>query len=304
VSAPAGAVVVNYFAEQYLSACVASLEANRAEVVAVVDNGSEPARAEAFRRRFPEARWTGAGANLGYGRAVNLGVALLGCDHVLVCNADVVLGQGALPALTAYLDAHPEVALVGPRICDPEGRLYPSARVFPDLVDAFGHGLLGHVWGGNPFSRRYKMSDWDHAQSRQVDWVSGACFLARRRAWEEVGGFDPSYFMYMEDVDLCWRLGRAGWAVAYEPSATVTHVQGVSADLHPYRMLAAHHRSMWRFARRTTPPARRPLLPAVATGLAGRLSALIVTKAVARALSRASRGRPQPGRAPGGGAAG
>ena len=97
------------------------------------------------------------------------------------------------------------------------------------------------------------MNDWDHASARTVDWVSGACFLARRSAWEEVGGFDRAYFMYLEDVDLCWRLGSAGWAVAYEPAAQVVHVQGVSADRHPYRMLLAHHVSMWRFARRATP---------------------------------------------------
>ena len=86
--------------------------------------------------------------------------------------------------------------------------------------------------------------------------MSGACFLVRREAWDAVGGFDPSYFMYMEDVDLCWRLGRAGWGVGYEPAARVLHVQGVSTNRHPYRMLAAHHRSMWRFAWRTTTGAR------------------------------------------------
>ena len=89
--------------------------------------------------------------------------------------------------------------------------------------------------------------------------------------------------MYMEDVDLCWRLGRQGWAVAYQPAAVVTHVQGVSADRHPYRMLAAHHLSMWRFAWRTTPPHRRWLLPVVLAGLTGRLGVLMVTKALARA---------------------
>ena len=98
------------------------------------------------------------------------------------------------------------------------------------------------------------------ARPARVDWVSGACFLVRREAWDAVGGFDPAYFMYMEDVDLCWRLARAGWAVGYEPAARVRHEQGASTNRHPYRMLAAHHRSMWRFAWRTTdgPQAGRP----------------------------------------------
>jgi N-acetylglucosaminyl-diphospho-decaprenol L-rhamnosyltransferase len=136
-----------------------------------------------------------------------------------------------------------------------------------------GHGLLGMVSPNNRFTRRYRLLDWDHSDAARVDWVSGACFLVRREAWDDVSGFDPSYFMYMEDVDLCWRLGQAGWRVGYEPAAEVMHVQGVSADRHPYRMLAAHHWSMWRFAWRTTSGVRRVALPVVAVGLAGRFVA-------------------------------
>lgn len=295
-----GAVVVNYYAGRYLDACVASLRSEGVGAVVVMDNGSQPGTGAAFRLRAPDVIWATSGANLGYGRAANAGVAMVDCAYVLVCNPDVVVAPGSVEALVKHLCEHPEVAVVGPRICDVEGTLYPSARVFPDLVDAFGHGVLGHIWKSNPYSRRYKMSDWDHAESRTVDWVSGACFLARRQAWDAVGGFDPSYFMYMEDVDLCWRLARAGWAVAYQPEALVTHVQGVSADLHPYRMLAAHHRSMWRFAWRTTPARRRWSLPLVLAGLSGRLGALVVTKALARTRPT----RLMLGRAPSGGAAG
>ncbi len=82
--------------------------------------------------------------------------------------------------------------------------------------------------------------------------MSGACFLVRRSAFEQVGGFDEAYFMYLEDVDLCWRLGRAGWRVAYVPTAEVTHLQGVSTDRHPYRMIVEHHRSLLRFAARSS----------------------------------------------------
>ena len=105
-----------------------------------------------------------------------------------------------------------------------------------------------------------------------MDWVSGACLLARRAAWDAVQGFDPSYFMYMEDVDLCWRVRRAGWEVGYEPAAVVTHIQGVSANQRPYRMLAAHHRSMWRFARATTTGIRRAALPVIGAGLVARMA--------------------------------
>ena len=93
-----------------------------------------------------------------------------------------------------------------------------------------------------------------------VDWVSGACFLARRQAFDELGGFDEAYFMYAEDIDLCWRAKQAGWKVNYVPGAVVTHLQGASTDLHPYRMLVAHHRSAYRFASRTVHGWRRATL--------------------------------------------
>ena len=209
------------------------------------------------------------GTNLGYGTAADLGAncpAAKGAD-LLVCNPDVVLRPGAVAALRRRLDEEPQLGLVGPRIHNTDGSLYPSARRFPSLLDALGHGLVGQFWPGNPWSRRYTMADWDHAERRDVDWVSGSCFLARREAWDSVGGFDRAYFMYMEDVDLCWRARQGGWSVGYEPSSEVLHVQGASAGRRPYRMLLAHHTSMWRFAWRTTARDRRWVLPAVLVGL-------------------------------------
>jgi N-acetylglucosaminyl-diphospho-decaprenol L-rhamnosyltransferase len=270
-SVAVGAVVVNYNAGGYLQACLSSIAAADVEAIVVVDNGSTDGSrhvAEAL-----GASWTESGANVGYGRAANQGAdldATSAASYLLVCNPDLVVGDGAISAMAQALDADPLVGAVGPRMVNADGSLYPSARSFPRLMDAVGHGLLGQVVPRNRFSRRYRLLDWDHRAAADVDWVSGACFLVRREAWDDVGGFDPSYFMYLEDVDLCWRLGRAGWRVRYEPAAEVLHVQGVSADLHPYRMLAAHHISMWRFAWRTTTGVRRVALPMVAAGLISR----------------------------------
>jgi N-acetylglucosaminyl-diphospho-decaprenol L-rhamnosyltransferase len=268
--APSGlsAVVVNYNAGWLLAGCVASLRAEGIDEVLVADNASTDRSGATLAAADPSARWLPTGANLGYGAAANLGVAATTGRYVLVCNPDVVVGPGALAQLAAALDDDPALGVVGPRITEPDGAVYPSARVFPSLVDAVGHGLLGLVAPGNRFSRRYKLLDWDHTDPRRVDWVSGACFLTRRSAWDALGGFDPSYFMYLEDVDLCWRAWRAGWEVGYEPAAHVTHVQGVSTDRHPYRMIVAHHRSVLRFAGRTLTGAKRLGLPIVAVGLA------------------------------------
>ena len=267
------AIVVNYNAAGHIGACLRSIAANGVTRIVVVDNDSADHSSDVVDAEG--ACWLPAPSNLGYGRAANLGAgapSAAHADYLLVCNPDVEISEGAVARLVDALEQDPSLAVAGPAIRNPDGTLYPSARTFPDMVDAIGHGLLGLVSPGNRFTRRYRLLDWDHSHTAEVDWVSGACFLCRRQAWDAVGGFDPAYFMYLEDVDLCWRLGRAGWKVGYEPAAAALHVQGVSANRHPYRMLAAHHRSMWRFAYRRTAGPKRAALPLVALGLLARLA--------------------------------
>lgn len=262
--------MVNYNARDHLLNCVRSLRADGVAEVVVVDNGSNDGSAEAVRRADPDAVWLSTGRNLGYGGAANRGVARATGALVLICNADVVIEPGAVKALAATLEGDERLAIVGPRIEDPFGKLYPSPRTFPDLGVAFGHAFLGLVAPTNRFTRRYRMLDWDHGATGSVDWVSGSCFLARRTAFDDLGGFDESYFMYVEDVDLCWRASRRGWSVGFEPTARVLHVQGVSTDLAPYRMILEHHRSLHRFSWRSTEGRRRALLPFVSLGLVAR----------------------------------
>ena len=268
------AVVVNHNAAELLEVCLSSLKREGIKTVLVADNASQDDSGDVVKRSG--AVWLPTGGNLGYGRAANLGALsqeVAAAEMLLISNPDVELCGSAIEHLVAAMDADVRLGIVGPRILNPDRTVYPSARTFPNLVDAIGHGLLGMVMPRNRFTRRYRLLDWDHSRPGRVDWVSGACFLVRRQVWDQVGGFDPAYFMYMEDVDLCWRARSHGWEVGYEPKAEVIHVQGVSANRHPYRMLAAHHRSMWRFAVRTTTGARRLFLPVVGAGLLARLAA-------------------------------
>jgi len=280
----ASAAIVNYNARDHLVACVRSLRREGVGEIVVADNSSRDGSEAALARSDSEARWLPTGANLGFGAAANRAVAATTGPYVLVLNPDTVIHPGTIAALTAALDAEPRLAAVGPQMDNPDGSVYPSARRFPDLVTATGHAFVGLIRPDNRFTRRYRMLDTDPDRAAAaaggtspVDWVSGAAMMVRRSAFEAVGGFDPSYFMYVEDVDLCWRWRQAQWLVGYTPAGRVTHAVGASSRQVPYRMIAAHHRSLLRFAVRTTTGAQRLLLPAVAVGLAVRTVAAWVT---------------------------
>lgn len=281
------AVVVNYEAGDALRDCVASIVADTSAGVAeiiVVDNGSTDGSVARLLAERPEVRVVTTGANLGYAGAANRGISVSTAPVVAVCNPDLVVAAGTAAAMLGRLDAEPRLAAVGPAIFEPGGARYPSARQVPRLRDAVGHALLGAVWPRNPSTRRYRELDLDPTEPRTVDWVSGAAIWLRRSALDEIGGWDDGYFMYVEDVDLCWRLTRAGWTVAYEPAGRVTHVQGLSTRRHPYRMLWAHDRSLLRFAAKRWRGPKRVLVVPAALFLAARAACRITARGLARLL--------------------
>ena len=207
-------VIVNYESGEALLRCVEAWRSDGASRLVVVDNGSRDGSVDRVRSLHPALEVIDPGRNLGYGAAANRGVAATDEPLIVVCNPDLDVRSGALAALAGALAEHPRRALVGPMIRTSEGARYPSARRFPSLIDAGGHALLGIFAPDNRFTRAYQHHELDDATgvAVEVDWVSGACFLVRRSAFEEVGGFDESYFMYAEDVDLCWRLREIGWS--------------------------------------------------------------------------------------------
>ena len=264
------AIVVNYNAGDHLLDCVRSLKADGVEEIVVVDNASADGSADAVRAAEPSVVVHRTEGNIGFGAGANRGAAISSGDALLVMNPDTVVEPGMVKVLVEALERDPGIGVVAPRVENPDGSVYPSARAFPSLSDALGHAFLGFVAPANRFTRRYKLLDWDRTTARDVDWVSGTAMMIRGDVWRAVRGFDEGYFMYVEDVDLCWRAWRAGWRVTYEPEARLVHVIGVSSDQAPYRMIAAHHRSLWRFSVKTNTGPRRVLLPFVAVGLAVR----------------------------------
>ncbi|MSO37984.1 MAG: glycosyltransferase family 2 protein [Acidimicrobiia bacterium] len=266
------AVVVNYEAGHMLLACVHALvgsELGPVEIV-VVDNGSEDGSVAMLERDYPGIAIVRPGANLGYGRAANLGIAATTAPVIAVLNPDVEVENGAAAHMLNRFVDDPRLAALGPAILNTDGSLYPSARRAPGITDAIGHALLGRIAPGNRFTRAYRELDADPEIPRDVDWLSGAAVWLRRDALDVVGGWDEEYFMFFEDVDLCRRLNEAGWRVSYEPAACVTHVVGVSRAGRPYRSIYWHHRAAYRYAANWWQGRRRLLLPGAAIFLAAR----------------------------------
>lgn len=233
----------------------------------VVDNGDDHAVARDVAARHG-ARLVESGANLGYGGGANLGATGTTAPWLVVANSDLEWAPGSLDALLAAGAAQPDAGALGPALLNTDGTVYPSARALPSLTQGAGHALLGKVWPGNPWTRAYRAENETTGDSRDAGWLSGACLLLRREAFEAVGGFDDGYFMFFEDVDLGDRLGRAGWRNVYVPTARVTHVGGTSWRERPARMISAHHASAARYVGRRYPrPYQWPVRKAVTLGL-------------------------------------
>ena len=273
VTSRVSAVVVDYHAGVALRDCVDSLRANGVDRVVVVENGEAGSTSPALEDRdvvLVEPR-----INLGYGRGVNRGAAEAPpSQYLLVSNPDVVAHEGAVASLVAYLDAHPCTGVVGPSIERPDGSVYPSQRIFPNVWLAGLHALLAPVWPANPATRVYRSARADGS----VDWVSGAFMLLRRDVFEAVGGFDERYFMFAEDMALCWQVREHGYAVAAEPSAVVTHIEGLSRQRASRAMLIAHHRSALRFEWQTARGTRRALAPLASLVLGLRLGLVLLAR--------------------------
>ncbi len=224
--APVTVAVVSWNTRDLLDTCLRSLEtehlAGRADVV-VVDNGSTDGSGDLVRSVHPWVRLVERPDNPGFGTAADVALQDARSPFVAVANADVAPHPGALGALLAAAKAHPRAGVLAPRLRTPDGTTQHSVHPFPSMrqVVAVDFGLGRLIPGAR---RRLVLEGaWDSGTGREVDWAHGAFLLVRREAWEAVDGFDRSMWMYAEDLDLCWRIRRAGWKTRYVPEAVVDH---------------------------------------------------------------------------------
>ncbi|MCL5986637.1 MAG: glycosyltransferase family 2 protein [Actinobacteria bacterium] len=218
--------------------------------VLVVDNGSSDGSQEMVRTEFKGVKLIESRENMGYCRAANLGVQQSKGRHVLIANSDIEFKEGHLSRVVSFMDDNPGVGAVGPRLINSDGSIQHSCRNFPSFVDATVHAFAGIFFPSNRFSRRYEMMDFDHDKISRVGWVSGACILFRREAFEGVSGFDERYFMYVEDMDICYSLNAAGYSIYYYPDITALHMIGQSSKRASYRMISEFQKSIFKFYRK------------------------------------------------------
>jgi len=244
-------VIVNYNTREHLRECLAAVSVETTQEIIVVDNASSDGSVEMVQACHPSVKLYDNAFNRGYGAAANQAIAACTAKYVLLLNSDTVVHKGALDALTTYLDQRPGVAVVGPRLVNPDGTLQPSCYAFPGTLKWFLHyEVPGQLIRRIPILRNYQQRTWPHTDPQSVPWVMGAALALRREAFREVGGFDESFFMYCEETDLCYRLQTAGWQVHFTPIATVMHVGQASTKQYRTEMAVQHIASRLLFYRR------------------------------------------------------
>lgn len=221
--------------------------------IIIVDNASTDGSAEMVRVEFGDVRLIVNAENLGFARANNIGIRASRGRYVLLLNNDTLVPPGALAALVAFMDAHPEAGAVGPRLLRPDGTPQPYAFG--------GDPTLGYLLrrGINRLILRCPLHDWATDTVQQVDWVSGACLMVRRAAIDQAGLLDENIFMYFEDNDWCLRIRQAGWKVYYDPQVAITHIGGQSVARNPAAQRAYRESLRYFYARHYGPAANRAL---------------------------------------------
>jgi len=226
------AIVVTLNALPWLERALESVPGTE---LVVVDHGSTDGTVELVRERFAEATLIEQ-ENKGFGGGNNAGMRAASGRGDLLLNSDAWLQPGALEALVAFAEAHPDAAMVGPRLLNPDGTLQRSVRGFPTVWRiATEYLFLRKLAPGSNTLNAFYGGGFAHDEAREADWLYGPCLLVRREAVDEVGPFDEDFFMFSEETDWCYRFREAGWRIHFFPGAEVTHVGGASHEGRLYR---------------------------------------------------------------------
>ncbi len=230
-------VVVSFNTREVLRECLDALQKEAASFsnqistqIIVVDNGSKDGSIEMLRSSYPNVLLLLSPQNLGFAGANNLAFEHAEGRYIVLLNSDAFLTPGALAKSIAYMDGDPRIGLGGARLVGRDGSSQPSARMFPSLQsDLFVHTGLASRYPDSPLFGGFDRTWADPTEAAAVDWVPGAYSILRREALSAAGSFDPRFFLYYEEVDLCRRIREAGYSIWYWPDVTVIHIGGESS---------------------------------------------------------------------------
>jgi len=287
------ALIVSYNVKGLLLKCLEAFYAHADVPVeaVVVDNASTDGSPAAVASEFPQATVLAQQRNLGFGRANNVGLERCQGRFVLLLNPDVTVNPQAVGRMADFLITRQDAAVVGPRLMYPDGRNDPDARrSFPVPRTLFYRTVgLSKLFPKSRVFGRHNMGHMPDTDVHEMDAGSAACMMVRMAALDRVGFFDPRYFMFGEDLDLCYRLKLGGWKVFYLPSASAIHHKGAAVRQAESRMLYERHRAMWSYHMKH----HADEIPAFANGLVwaqiwGRWAAAAARQAVSQRRPPAS----------------
>ncbi len=276
-------IIVNYNSTDHLIHCLRSVRKslNGSDAGIFIQDNASTDGVNRILSEFPQVSLTVNPDNLGFAKAVNKALEQGRGDYVVLLNPDTYITNGFFESGMVFMHKHPDVGVIGPKILDNDGKLQNSARGFPNPLTAFfgRSSFLSRVFPNNPLTRRNLLSlKSDGKTPMEVDWVSGACMMVRRKAVETVGVLDERFFMYWEDADWCRRMWQSGWKVIYFPVTSVYHYVGGSSEKKLFRPVIEFHKSGYRLFAKYLDSSLAFLKPLAFTGLAIRLGCVLLSK--------------------------
>lgn len=283
-------IIVNYKSRDYAVRCLESVFSHLngfLEEVYLIDNASEE-DLEGIAEKFPRCTIVFNEKNIGFAAGVNIGLIKSTAPYIMIINPDAYITGGSVGALLEWMESRPNVGIMGPHICSPDGTIQGSARGFPTgFTGLFGRSsFLSRFLPNNSITRR-NVTTWKAGGSMavDVDWVSGACMVVRRKAMRDVGFLDEHFFMYWEDADWCRRMWRKKWRVVYHIGLSVIHSAGKSSRIVPLKSLVYFHKSAYYLFCKYSGGFIWILAPLVLVGLFSRLVCCLLMDRLRRRIS-------------------
>ncbi len=220
-------VIVNYNTKELLMQCIESIYAAKGDLgceIIVVDNNSNDGSVRLIKENFPFVKLFTNRENIGFSKANNQGFRVAQAELIMFLNPDTVVRNGALERIIDFMKMHQNVGILAPKLIYPDGSLQLSCRSFYNIrTILLRRTLLGRIFHGSELLKKHVMSESSHEEIQEIDWALGACLVVPSHVFKKVGGFDEGYKMYFEDVDLCYRVKKAGYKECYFPQAVVVH---------------------------------------------------------------------------------